>query len=133
VNRYIRSIAIALCGAGAVFYLTCMHEWGNPHPTLSKVGDCTEPSGDGALRLASRAEPVYPKYLRALGIEGNVIVQAQIAASGSVVAADVVESRPAYVFDAQSIAAVRMFTYCGRDPNAAPVTRRIRIRYVLQT
>ena len=81
--------------------------------------------------LIRRVEPVYPEAARAAGVEGVVILEVRIAASGKVEKARVLRSVP--LLDAAALEAVRQWVYAPTVVNgqAVPMTRKVALSFRL--
>lgn len=93
------------------------------------------PAGGGPVDLSaldaipvaiSRMDPVYPASARARGIEGFVTLEFVIEADGRVSGANVVESRPAGIFDESSLRAVSSWRFQPGKMDGRPVPVKVR-------
>jgi len=98
---------------------------GEPEPPPPPAEPETMVSGvagldDPVLIPATRVQPAYPELARRAGLEGKVILQAQISSTGGVEQLEIVYcSLPGVGFEAAALAAVRRWryepgTYAGR-------------------
>ena len=76
----------------------------------------------------SRVEPRYPGIPLAAGIEGWVMVDFAISGDGTIVDPIVLDSHPAFVFDAAALAAIRHWVY---EPSTGsePVRRTVKLQF----
>ncbi len=81
------------------------------------------PSDGDAIPLL-RIPPTYPERALARGIEGRVLVEFTIDASGTVRDPFVVAAEPSAIFDRAALAAVRQWRYSPRVVNGRAVERR---------
>ncbi len=80
------------------------------------------PSDHGLVNLV-RVSPVYPARALAMGLEGHVIVQFDVDASGRVVNAVVIESSHS-VFEKEAIRAAERFRFKARVVDGVPLMSR---------
>ncbi len=71
-------------------------------------------------QLSQQSAPQYPSTAQAQGIEGHVLLQIQVLADGRVGEVKVLEARPAGVFEASALKAVRAWRYKPGIQNGAP-------------
>ncbi len=76
---------------------------------------------------SQHAPPRYPKEAANNGISGRVVMLVDVAADGSVQDVQVEESRPAGVFDAVSVEAVRKWKFKPVLEHGRPVAHRMRV------
>ncbi|TAA41350.1 TonB family protein [Pseudoxanthomonas winnipegensis] len=76
---------------------------------------------------SQHAPPRYPKEAANNGISGRVVMLVDVAADGSVQDVQVEESRPAGVFDAVSVEAVRKWKFKPVLEQGRPVAHRMRV------
>jgi protein TonB len=101
---------------------------GAPGPTSTFVARPDRPTPDGTLRVGGQirapqkvysVSPVYPQEAQDARVQGVVIIEAKIAADGSVAEAWVLRSIP--LLDGAALDAVRQWRYSPTLLNGAPV------------
>ncbi|MFN2387909.1 MAG: TonB family protein [Thermoanaerobaculia bacterium] len=114
-------------------------EFGEPGeefpPSLPGEEPFEEPEGGEVLEhavLLSKVSPVYPEAARRLGIEGTVVLEVAIDASGRVREVEVVRGLP-YGLSEAAVEAVRRWQYRAARGPSGPVSSRkmVRILYSL--
>jgi TonB family protein len=94
---------------------------------LLAVSGCA--SSGRSLELVSGSAVVYPPEAHAQGIEGYVIVQYDVDATGRVINAEVIEAEPAGVFDAAALETVSSWRFRpARGSRQPEVIERVRSR-----
>lgn len=86
-------------------------------------------------RALSRPEPAYPQQALARGIEGDVILEFTVTATGTTRDLRVLDANPAGVFEAAALAAAHEFRYQPRIVAGTPVDVpgvRSRIRFQIR-
>jgi protein TonB len=109
-------------------------------PTLTKVGGIERGGGiqmgiDRDVIPLVRIDPTYPPREEARGVEGWVIVQFTVTATGVVRDAVVIESEPKSVFDEAALEAIGRWRYNPRVDRGVAVDRvglRTLIRFELR-
>lgn len=89
-------------------------------PESTGEGDPGDPATSGELLPIVKVQPVYPRRAQARGIEGYVVVEFTVTASGSVRDPRVVEAEPRGIFDRAAKEAARKFRYKPRRVNGEP-------------
>lgn len=98
--------------------------WVNPHTQ--------SPASNGASLADVRTPPRYPAQAMKDGIEGTVMVEFQVDASGVVRDARIASAQPPGVFDAAALAAVRgWWLNPANHPEPLPAWMRAPIRFEL--
>lgn len=90
---------------------------------LALLAGCAgrQAAGPPDLQWLQGARPTYPARAKADGVEGEVVVEYRVTASGSVEDLHVVSSTPPRVFDAAALAAVRTWKYKPYAPDGTAV------------
>jgi protein TonB len=109
-------------------------------PPMTKVGGVERGGGiqmgiDRDVIPLVRIDPTYPPREQSRGVEGWVLVQFTVTATGTVRDAVVVESEPKSVFDAAALEAIGRWRYNPRVDRGIAVDRvglRTLIRFELQ-
>lgn len=78
-------------------------------------------AGEGDYLPIVKVAPVYPQRAMARGMEGWVLVEFTVTASGTVKNPQVIDSDPANVFDRAALEAAEKFKYKPRVINGKPV------------
>ena len=79
---------------------------------------------DGEPTALVRPQPEYPAGPASRNIEGWVMIEFTVAASGAVTDPHVVDAEPSGVFDAAALKAIARWKYNPRVVNGAPVEHR---------
>ncbi|MBV1916007.1 MAG: TonB family protein [Pseudomonadales bacterium] len=104
-----------------------------PQMAIHGIGFNSAP-GDGDAIPMVRVQPQYPFRAANQGIEGWVLVEFTITKLGTVKDVEVVESKPAYLFDRATIRAIKRWKFKPRTVNGEPIERhqvRQRIQFSL--
>jgi len=72
---------------------------------------CMSTVRNHALQFVSGDGPVYPKQAQAQGLEGYVVVEYAVSATGKVTSPRVMEAQPLHIFDQAALAAVAGWKY----------------------
>ena len=101
-------------------------------PTAGEVHAGAATADTDALPLV-RVPPSYPAAARAGRVEGQVLVEFTIRPDGTVAEPEVLEARPAGVFDQVVLRAIRQWRFAPRIEDGEPVSRRARqtVRFAL--
>ena len=98
-----------------------------PRPTQTKPpghdGIIVGAPSDGALVNMVRVSPVYPARALAMGLEGYVVVQFDVDASGRVIDAVAIESSHR-VFEREAVRAAERFRFKARVVDGLPLLTR---------
>lgn len=101
---------------GVIVLLLCL-------PAVAVFGEETPPPKDDDLIPLKRTAPQYPRQALVNGIEGMVRVGGTVAPDGSVAKVHVVVSRPAGLFDAAALHAVKQWKFKPRIVDGVAVER----------
>ena len=104
-----------------------------PQLAIHGIGFGSAP-GDGDAIPMVRVQPQYPFRAANQGIEGWVLVEFTITKLGTVKDVEVIESKPAYLFDRATIRAIKRWKFKPRTVNGEPIERhqvRQRIQFSL--
>lgn len=82
----------------------------------SLLGVNTAVAAGAAVKPINKLKPVYPRRAMQRNIEGFVKVQFNVDATGAVTDAQVVEAKPAKIFDKSALKAVRKLKYPKGSP-----------------
>lgn len=97
-----------------------------PPPTDLRL-ELGAPSDNSLINMV-RVSPVYPPRAKAMGLEGQVLVQFDVDATGQVINAVAIESSHS-VFERESVRAAERFRYKARVVDGVPVETR-GVRYL---
>ena len=105
-----------------------------PEPTLpSKNGLFDRQMDDGTYLPIVRVQPIYPRRALTRGIEGYVLVEFVVTATGAVQHPMVVVADPPGFFERAALSAVLKFKYKPRVTNGEPVAvSGVRTRVVFE-
>ena len=104
-----------------------------PQMAIHGIGFNSAP-GDGDAIPMVRVQPQYPFRAANQGLEGWVLVEFTITKLGTVKDVQVIESKPAFLFDRATIRAIKRWKFKPRSVNGEPVERhqvRQRIQFSL--
>jgi protein TonB len=87
-------------------------------------GECNALAEDGEAVALARIQPMYPRRQALMGIEGFVTIEFTITATGSVIDARVINSKPRRVFDQTALRAIVKWKFKPRLVNGKAVSRR---------
>ena len=102
-----------------------------PEPAASKSQNFSaKPAAITATRptgLASNLPPIYPKLARRRGIEGTVVIMAEISPSGLVSSTSIKTSSGSNTLDTAAIRAIRDWRFTPATNNGSPITSEVEI------